>query len=188
LRVEVGVMSFRGRFAAVAGVFVLATASLIASAEVASAMPTHRCSQKGTSGADTIDVSVPMGHASAASPWVVCAGHGDDTIVVRDVTSFGPAYLYIAMGDGQKTVDWSAGNIAWGADQGQIPGGGIIVRPASNPDIIMTGDDSAFPGAWFDCGTNDQYKAAASQWEMHIATGYTELYWRASERMNYNHC
>lgn len=100
-------------------------------------------------------------------------GGGDDTIIVNDVTSSGPAYLYIAMGTGQKTVDWSAGDIAWGADMGQIPGGGIIVRPDTNPDIIMAGNNTAFPGAWFDCGTNVQYQAAPDQWGLHIATGYT---------------
>ena len=57
-------------------------------------------------------------------------------------------------------------------------------RSEANPDIIMAGTDTAFPGAWFDSGTSLQCQSAADQWALHIATGYKDMYWHPSQRMN----
>jgi hypothetical protein len=159
-------MSIRGRIGAVVGVGVFAAASVVVSAGGASAMGTFPCNQKGTAGNNIINVSVPAGHTDAAHPWVVCPGNGNDTVNIVNVTAHGPAYLYIAMGNGNKTVNWNAGNVSWGCDPifcgVDLPGRGIITRPDINGDIVMGGSNPNSDGSLFACGTNLQYRAASS--------------------------
>lgn len=173
-------MSVRGRVGAVAGVGVFAVASVVVSAGGASAtIGTFPCNQRGTSGDNTIDVSVPAGHTDAAHPWVVCPGNGNDTVNVNNVAGFGNAYLYIAMGNGAKTVNWNAGDRFWGCastlcSYGNI-GIGIITRPESNPDITLGGNNPSY--SVFVCGTNVQYKSATNQTTLFSASSnYVEWF------------
>ena len=183
-------MSVRGRVGAEVGVGVFAVTSVVVSAGGASAtIGTFPCNQRGTSGDNTINVAVPAGHTDAAHPWVVCPGNGNDTVNVNNVTQYGYAYLYIAMGNGTKTVNWNAGNVNWGAAYFGYPGGGIITRPESNPDITVGGANSDASGSTFDCATNVQYQAATSQQNLNSITGDKYLYWNStSGRGNFGGC
>jgi hypothetical protein len=183
-------LSIRGRVVAVIGVGVFTGAIVVVSAGGAAALGTFPCNQKGTAGNNTIAVSVPAGHTDAAHPWVVCPGNGNDTVNINNVTAFGPAYLYIAMGNGAKTVNWNAGNVNWGAAYltPTYPGGGIITRPEANPDIVATGTNGDSLGSTFDCATNLQYRAATSQQNLNGITGDKFLGWAGGGTQNAGHC
>lgn len=164
-----------------AGIFALPTTS-------ANAMATLNCNQKGTSGDDTINVSVP---ADRATPWVVCAGAGVDTINVITVQATGtPSKLYLAMGAGQKTVNWLAGDLGgagWGAPffpWGQAGSEGIIVRPNASPNIIMGGSNTSEATVGFVCAPNTSYIAATDQENLYVGYGAIFAAWEDNGTVN----
>lgn len=127
----------------------------------AQAMTTTACTLKGTSGNDTIAVTVP-----ASTTVVVCAGAGTDTININSVNATGT--LWIALGAGTKTINWNAGDLNF---SGFSSNQGFVSRPATGVTVNMGGSNGAVGGAWFTCGTNAQFQAAASIYDIYNTYG-----------------
>lgn len=114
----------------------------------------HRCTQRGTSGADDLSVSVASNRTA-----VVCAYGSDDTVTINSVGN--DSRLVIVKGPGSLNVVWNAGSGTQGDTVGQ--GAVTIVRP---PATTVTGAHGANPNTDADgstalCMTNGAYARAA---------------------------
>jgi hypothetical protein len=136
------------------GVALPVVALMLTSASPASALPTRPCNQKGTSGDDVLEVTVPAGQY-----WVVCAGGGNDTVNINAIGSDGlDTGLYIAFGNGNKVINWKVLGSRWNPWAQQA----VVVRPTF-PDASVTVNNVSNDNGWlFRCGTNTQYKASTN--------------------------
>jgi hypothetical protein len=100
-----------------------------------------------------------------------------DTIVIASIES--SARLYLAMGTGQKTIDWQAGVMWWGI---KFEGEGIITRPDASPNIIQTGQNNGY--TYFFCNTNVNYRAASDGNSLWKDYGSSELFWNIAGPSN----
>lgn len=125
-------------------------ALMLSSASPAAALPTLRCTVKGTAGDDTLTINVPAGQFV-----IVCPGGGNDTVNINSIGSDAvDTGLYIAFGNGTKVINWNVAGYRWNPWAQQA----VVVRPS---DATVTVNNVSNNSGWlFRCGTNTQYKAS----------------------------
>lgn len=137
------------RFARVAvGVALPVAVLMMTSASSVGALPTLKCTVKGTPGDDNLEINVPAGQLV-----VVCAGGGNDTVNINSIgTDTVDTGLYIAFGNGSKVINWNVPGDRWNPWAMQA----VVVRPVSTP--VAVNNQSNGNGWLFRCGTNVQYQ------------------------------
>lgn len=145
---------FRSCVAAAAGLALMAVVGPVA--EPSQAMTTRSCTQKGTSGNDTMSVTLTPG-----GTHVVCTGRGNDTVNIGGSWDNSTIFVLV-VGTGSKTINLNADGDYAIADHLES----ALIRPIGA--TFNLGGTHSSGGFALACGLNSQYAAVTDQLELEL--------------------